>query len=124
VHALIGVMAAACSSSGEPLAVRPELVDGQQLFELRAAGDQPGCVTCHSTTPGLVLVGPSLAGVGARAAGRVEGLDAEAYLRQSILDPRAYVVDEFEPGKMPAAFGQVLTDEQVDALVAYLLELR
>jgi len=70
-----------------------------------------------------VLVGPSLAGVATRAQTRVPGLSAEAYLRQSILDPNAYVVEGFAEGQMLTNLGEILTPGQVDDLVAYLLAL-
>ena len=85
-------------------------------------GGQAGCVTCHSLVADRVLVGPSLAGLVDRAAGRVEGLDARAYVRQSIIEPDAHVVEGFDSGKMPQVFGTVLDDVQFDALVDFLLE--
>jgi hypothetical protein len=51
----------------------------------------------------------------------VEGLSAEDYLHQSILEPDAYVVSGFPEGTMPKVWGDVLSDEQVDQLIAYLL---
>lgn len=95
--------------------------DGAELFALRALGSQAGCVTCHSLTPDYVIVGPSLAGVADRAESRVAGLDAAGYLRQSIVTPDAYVVDGFESGKMPSILGEILSPQQIDALVDYLL---
>ncbi len=95
-------------------------VDGEELFEASVLAGQAGCITCHSLTPDKVLVGPSLAGLGSRAGSTVPGLSAEEYLRQSILDPDAYVVEGFEPGRMLSNWGEVLSEEEVDALVAYL----
>ena len=59
-----------------------------------------------------------------RAGSRVPGLRAEDYLRQSIVEPSAFVVDGFEDGKMPADWEEMLTPEEVEALVAYLLTLQ
>ncbi len=78
------------------------------------------CATCHSLEPGVVIVGPSLAGVATRAASRVAGMSAEQYLRTSILDPGAFVVPGF-PDAMARNFGQVLNDEQINAIIAFLL---
>ena len=108
---------------GETVVVPPTTTDGEELFMLRAMGGEPGCVTCHSLAEGSTIVGPSLAGVAGRASGRVAGLDGRSYLKQSIVEPDAYVVDGFESGKMPGVWGEVLSPEQVDALVEYLLEL-
>lgn len=111
---------AACGGSdggsGEPL-------DGEALFAQTVLEGRAGCATCHSVQEGVDLVGPSLAGVGTRAAERVPGLSAEEYLRQSILEPDAYVVEPYSAGVMQSWDG-ILSDAQVDALVGYLLSLR
>ncbi|MDP6822703.1 MAG: c-type cytochrome [Dehalococcoidia bacterium] len=78
------------------------------------------CNACHSTGSDT-RVGPGHAGVFQRAAGRT-GLSAEEYLRQSIIDPSAFVVDGFAP-VMPATFGSSLTDREIDDLIAYLRTL-
>jgi nitric oxide reductase subunit C len=78
------------------------------------------CVTCHSLQPDVVLVGPSLAGVATRAAARVPGMSAEEYLRQSILDPGAYVVAGF-PDAMARNLGEVLNSQQISEIIAFLL---
>ncbi|HXI19652.1 MAG TPA: cytochrome c, partial [Gemmatimonadales bacterium] len=114
------------AASDDPVAV------GQALFEQ----SPPGCFACHSTAAGVNLVGPSLAGIATTAAARVgatdyhgKATDAAGYIRESILDPNAYLV----PGAtyssngqslMPPGFGQSLQPGQVDALVAYLMTLK
>lgn len=97
---------------------------GETLFSQPIIGTQPGCITCHSLTPDEVVVGPSLAGVGSRAESRVEGKNAEEYLRQSILEPNAYLVDGFEPNVMVQVWEDELSAEQVDQLIAFLLTLK
>jgi mono/diheme cytochrome c family protein len=97
---------------------------GKTLFEQSILEGQPGCVTCHSREPGVVLVGPSLATIGREAEGRVAGQSGEEYVRQSILEPDAYVVSGYPAGTMPKVWVDVLSDEQVDQLVAYLQTLK
>ncbi len=113
-------------ASNDPIAV------GQALFRQSS----PGCFACHSTVAGVNLVGPSLAGIAERAVLRVKATDyhgkaadSASYIRESILDPSAYVV----PGPtysskgqsmMPPGFAQSLTPAQVDAIVAYLMTLK
>lgn len=124
--ALLGFGLAACSgSTGDAEA-------GRQLYMQDSIGSRgaPGCVTCHSLSPDDVKVGPTHAHIGSRAAQRVEAedysgqaQDAGAYLRESILEPDAYVVPGYEAGIMYQQYDQVLSTEQVDDLVAFLLSL-
>jgi nitric oxide reductase subunit C len=104
---ILSILLAACSS-GPP--------NGQQLFTVY-------CSSCHATSGDGVIVGPSLAGVATRAEDRVAGLDADAYIRQSILEPSAYMVPGFDD-LMPKTWGQVLSAGELDALVAYLLTFK
>lgn len=90
---------------------------GEALFT--SASPAP-CSTCHETSSDR-LVGPGLAGVGERAATRVQGLTADEYIRQSIREPTAFTVEGFPEGAMPAFTG--LTDQQVNDLIAYLKTL-
>jgi hypothetical protein len=62
-------------------------------------------------------VGPDLTAVADRAATRVTGLDARAYIRQSLREPGAYRVAGYS-ALMPDLR---LTDEQIDSLTAFLL---
>ncbi len=94
--------------------------DGPSLFEAKALGHRPGCVTCHALEPDVRIVGPSLAGVGERAGSRVDGMDAASYLRQSIVDTDAYVVEGFPDGLMPNDYVTILDDDQIAALVDFL----
>jgi len=98
------------TSIGDPVA-------GRTLFESGGAALVP-CATCH-TLDGTELVGPSLMGSAARAATRTE-LSAEDYLRQSIIDPSAYVVDGYAD-VMYKEYGTKLSDEDIDNLIAFLL---
>jgi len=90
----------------------------------RVVFSDTGCTACH-TISGLstATVGPVLDGLASRAGDRVPNLSAEDYIRQSILDPNAYVVSGFESGVMPDNFSEVLSDQQLDDLVNFLLTL-
>jgi mono/diheme cytochrome c family protein len=85
---------------------------GAQTFIARA------CAGCHDGpgTSSSVDAGPSLADVRTSTAGRREGYDVRTYLIESIDEPAAYVVGGFEA--MPELG---LTDEEIAALVDYLL---
>jgi len=77
------------------------------------------CARCHSTAEDRI-VGPGHRGVYETAKTRVEGLSAEEYLIQSIVDPGAYVVTAYPPFMPSFSF---FTDEQIAALVEYLKTL-
>ncbi|NNC39846.1 MAG: hydrogenase iron-sulfur subunit [Acidimicrobiia bacterium] len=102
----------------------PSAERGEELFTTAVIRGGAGCRVCHSLREGDDGVGPSLAGVAARATGRVPGLSAEEYLRQSILDPDAYVVDGYRSGQMRPDVGARLTDSELADLISYLLTLR
>ncbi|MGD2059426.1 MAG: hydrogenase iron-sulfur subunit [Acidimicrobiia bacterium] len=92
---------------------------GRRVFESSRAG----CTVCHSVDPGVQLVGPNLAGVALTAGERVSGMTSEQYLRQSIVDPDAHVVDGFPAGQMLDIYEETLSTDEIDALVAYLMTL-
>lgn len=118
VAAIALLVVTSCSSAGsEGSGGSP----GADLFRSGVLGGQAGCSTCHSLTADRVIVGPSLAGVGTRAGQRIPGLSPADYLRESILNPDAFVVDGFDSGRMPSDWGEVLTDAEVVALVDFLL---
>lgn len=102
------------AASGQPSST-PIEEQGARLFSQH-------CSSCHATTPGTVIVGPSLAGIAQRAGERVEGLDTRSYLETSIRSPDAYLVDGFA-NLMPPSLGDSLTQDEVDALIAFLLTL-
>ena len=96
---------------------------GRKLYFETSLGTNAGCRICHSLDEGVRLVGPSFYGVATRAAVRIPGVSAEDYLRQSILDPNAYVVEEYPAGQMVPNLGEILTEQQVDDLIAFLMTL-
>lgn len=82
------------------------------------------CSRCHGMTGDTVIVGPSLAGIATRGRERIQGMDAEGYIRNSIEDPTAYTVQGFSEGLMPLDLKDQLSEEELEALVAYLLTLK
>jgi mono/diheme cytochrome c family protein len=111
----------ACGSEGG--ASTKAVNSGEELFQQATIGSLAGCKTCHSLEPGVVIIGPSIAGIGSQAEARIAGVSAEDYLRQSILDPNAYLVEGFPANIMPNTYHSQLTEEQIEALVTYMLTL-
>ncbi|MCA9874203.1 MAG: cytochrome c [Anaerolineales bacterium] len=129
---VLSLVLAACGGGGEEagesasggIVGNPDR--GKKLYEQTTIGSAsaPGCITCHSLEPGVVIVGPSHAGVATRAETYVEGMSAEDYLHESIVSPDAHVVDGFTPGVMYQNFGEELNDQEIADLVAYLMTLK
>ncbi len=94
---------------------------GREIYETGGAAEVP-CKTCH-TLDGTELVGPSFKGVATRAATRIPGMSAQDYIRQSIKQPSAYIVDGFKD-QMPPIFGQTLSDGDINDLIALLMTIR
>lgn len=115
---LAAALMAACSTNAAPPTptFTPLEQIGQGVYALR-------CAQCHALTPDTMVIGPSLAGVATRAESRVPGLDAQAYIEESILTPKAYLVEGF-PDTMPTNFAKELTSEELQGIVAYLLTLK
>lgn len=112
------------SACSQPEIARPPTLDpqtdagrGEMLF-------RANCATCHTVIGDTVVVGPSLAGVATRAAERVADLSAEDYLSNSILYPNDFIVPGYENSAMQQNFATMLTSEDVDYLIAYLLTLK
>ena len=107
----------------EPDQYEAWLAGGVQGESMQAAGQkifqQSGCGTCHladGTGPG-----PSLLGVYGQPVRLTTGQTVTAdgaYIRESILLPRAKIVQGYAP-IMPSFQGQ-LTDDQINSLIAYI----
>lgn len=90
---------------------------GRDLFE-----NKLGCASCHAGGP--QQRGAKLEGIFGKEVKLVGGgttLANEEYLRNSILNPSAQIVEGYQP-IMPTFKGQV-TEEQLVALVAYIKSL-
>jgi cytochrome c oxidase subunit 2 len=75
-----------------------------------------GCGGCHVLADAEATggVGPNLDNVLADA-------DAD-FVRESIVSPDAQIAQGFQPGVMPKTYGDQLSEQQLNALVEYLLE--
>ena len=102
--------------SGNTNALSPAAA-GQQLYQTL------GCVSCHGAN-GEGGRGPTLAGLVGRKTPLVGGQQVvadEAYIRESILNPQAKLVEGFGP-IMPTFQGQV-SEDQILQLLAFIKSL-
>ena len=108
----LALVVAACSGGG----------GGSPADAGKAFFASSACPACHTLTgvPNAVgPLGPNLDGIATTAGTRKPGMSAEAYIRESIQNPEAFISPGFTaPSSMPA--GQA-TGKDLDNLVAYLL---
>jgi cytochrome c oxidase subunit 2 len=81
-----------------------------------------GCAACHEfkAIPGAVgKVGPSLDDLSQSA--KKAGQPLEAFVKESIVNPNAYVPPGYQPGTMPPNFGTTIPADKLDQLVQYLV---
>jgi cytochrome c oxidase subunit 2 len=91
---------------------------GSKLYE------QQGCQACH-TIDGSPKIGPTLKGAFGREEKLTDGSTVtvdENYIRQSILEPQAKIVQGFAPS-MPTYQGK-LSDRELTAIIEYLKTLK
>lgn len=87
----------------------------------RIVYESSGCGACH-TIDGLSngVVGPNLTQIGTIAETRIPGMSATEYIKESIVNPSAYLVEGYDD-LMLKTFGETLTEEQLSDLVEFLL---
>lgn len=98
----------------------------QQLFT-KNIPDGMGCYACHNidapqTTTERGAIGPNLGNLPEVAGTMVPGMSAEDYVRTSILQPNDFIVEGYMAGIMPQDFGTRMTEEEINSLVAWLLD--
>ena len=112
---LVSFLSVACAASSNQSPLTETEARGRQIFT-------QNCASCHSTQPGVEIVGPSLGHIATQAASLIPGMDSRAYIEQSVRDPGAYIHPGF-PDVMPKDFDKKLSAGDLEALLAYLLTL-
>ncbi len=91
-------------------------VDKQEALEYgKVLFDTRGCAACHAIEPNIKSLGPNLFELPRKF--------TEEYIRQSIITPGAVIVSGYEDVVMPN-FGQILDEDQINALVEYVASIR
>jgi mono/diheme cytochrome c family protein len=113
--------APAPTSSTAPAATTPQPSDAATLAAGKKVFLANGCGSCHTLKDAGSggTVGPNLDKLSADA--KTAGKLLDAYLRESIVNPNAYIVPGFPKNVMTQGFGQTLTPAQLSALIAYLI---
>jgi len=78
-----------------------------------------GCSSCHTFKPAAATgkIGPDLDNLAAYA--KKAGKPLDQFIRESIVNPNAYIAPGYSANVMPSTFG-TLPKSQLDALVAFL----
>ena len=126
---LFGVMALAACGAPAP-AGNPD--NGKKIYYgdvvvQGARGELMPCIRCHPVNPGEkpnYPVGVNMNKIALRAGTTAKDRTAEEYLRESILNPDAFLAGNFQDGLMSREWGKVLSPQQVEDLVAYLMTLK
>ena len=121
---MIGLVAGlmAISACGSTSAPQGDPALGEEIY-LSSQEDDPynrACAGCHRLDS-FETIGPAFEGLGERSALRVEGMGAYEYLRESIVDPEAFLVEGFTKFPMPTFYGDILTEEDINNLIAFML---
>ena len=96
---------------------------GKVLFETFQDAANYSCANCHLPDSEKTNLGPGLLNVKDRALTRVEGKSAAEYIYESIIDPKAYIVEGFDPELMPQNWAEIYGDLEIFDIVAYLMTL-
>jgi len=127
-------MGSGSAPAGDPAA-------GQVVFQTAFTfpdGSQWACMACHSVTPdGMRIIGPGLFDVSTHGVhhgpdsieGAGTGNAAYDYIHTSIVNPSYYIVPLAEGEapwalSMPTGFGDLLTEQQLNDVIAYLMSLK
>lgn len=114
-----------------PTVFHGDAANGAVLFQ------KMGCKGCHMPPPNSKRIAPDLAHITTDAEQFIHSpdykgsaTDVASYIRESIVDPNAFVVPAFRyltadgSSIMPLDFAKRLTPQEIDDLVAYVLSIR
>lgn len=81
-----------------------------------------GCAACHTFAPANAAgtVGPNL-DTAPTADAKKDNMPLPAFVKQSIVDPNAYIAPGYPKGVMPTTFGSSLSSAQLNSLVAFIV---
>lgn len=113
------------TQEAEENAVADDASPGEVLFYQFVDEAGFACISCHYLTTDDRLLGPGLLSIEDRfETYDIEVENIEAYIRQSIEDPSAFIVPNeapFPDNLMPRTYGEIFTDDEIDSLVDFIL---
>lgn len=120
---LLVLLTVGCGTRALPAWVTPPANPdhGEMIFRQGLNGAPP-CIGCHALAQGGFSLGPVMVGIAERAASRIEGLPADDYIHESIINPRAFIVPGYRD-LMYVDYGTHLTEQDIADLIAFLHSL-
>jgi mono/diheme cytochrome c family protein len=115
VLCLLALTLAACGGDGNGTAETPGAA-GREVFI------STGCGSCHTleAAGSTGNIGPNLDERLVADAGSSDSL--ESFVRQSIVVPDAEIADGYQAGVMPSGYDGQLSDDELDDLVAFIVD--
>ena len=82
-----------------------------------------GCGSCHTFKPAnsTGTIGPDLDKAPASDAKADNNMELAAFIKESIVNPDAYIAKGYTKGIMPTTFGKSLSSKQLNDLVAFIV---
>lgn len=109
------------TSANDALIGDPER--GERIFKV-GINESPPCSSCHQASENSYSLGlaPTMIGISERASTRIEGVSAEEYIKNSILEPEKFVVPGFSV-EMYKDYREFFTEQDIADLIAFLMGL-
>jgi mono/diheme cytochrome c family protein len=109
------------SAEEEPGAVLTPEERGEELFWSRELATP--CFQCHAIAGRGGTRAPDQSGIGTRAGTRIPGVSAEEYIRGHIREGAGYRFNVPNYPRIMPAFAALISDDDLEALVRFLLSL-
>jgi cytochrome c551/c552 len=115
--------AATTSTGSTTSAATTTASDGGNAAAGKSVFTSNGCASCHTFTPAGATgtIGPNLDTAPASDAKADHNMNLAAFIKESIVNPDAYIAKGFHKGVMPTNFGTALSGTDLNNLVAFIL---
>ena len=123
----VGGTSAPATTSTEPTTTAGTTTSGGGGGGNAAAGktvfDANNCASCHTFQPANAsgTIGPDLDNAPEQDAKADHNMALAAFIKESIVNPDAYIAKGFTKGLMPTTFGSSLSKTQLNDLVAFIV---
>lgn len=114
----------ACGSPAESKEPGSGAVEAPSLETAQVLVDKGNCATCH-TIPGIEGAAATLGPEWCDPAHEFQGGEVDlTFLSEAITDPNAEIASGFAANIMPANFGNLYTQEEIETLARFIATLK